>query len=106
MKILTAVLMGIALWLAPVAAARAENKGFVLEGRVQAGAEDLSLRLRLEADRGLGLRGEVGAGRKQYNFRLRLDGSGLHLETGPTPDGDARPAPPAGRPAPPGLEDV
>jgi hypothetical protein len=99
MKMLTALLVGTVLWLAPVATARAEDKAFTLEGRLQAGAADLSLQLRLETDPALVLRGGLGAGRKQYNFRLRLDPKGVHIDTRPGPGADPRSGPP-------GLEDV
>jgi hypothetical protein len=99
MRILTVPLVGIALILATVTTARAEDKALRFESRIQAGAADLRLELRLETDPALVLRGGLGAGRKHYNFQLRLDPGGVHLDT--------RPGPGTGpRSAPPGLEDV
>jgi hypothetical protein len=112
MRILTALLVGIALWLATVATAQAEDKGLRLESRIQAGAADLRFQLRLETDPAVVLQGGLGAGGRQYNFHLRLDPRGVHLDTRPGPGGDPLPAPrerspaPPAAPTPPGLEDV
>jgi hypothetical protein len=99
MKFLTVLLLGIALTLAPVAPAGADDKALRFESRIQAGTADLSLQLRLETDPALVLRGGLGAGRKHYNFQLRLDPGGIHLDTRPGPGTDPRSTPP-------GLEDV
>ena len=97
MRALIALLIGgmVALVSAPAGAADDRAGGFRLDGRLDTGSTQYSIRLRVDTERGFELRGHLGAGARRYNLRLRIDGDGFSLDARPggeTPDEVSRPS--------------